>query len=253
MEDFFPDYLRQYIQPIKLAEFKSKGKVVCSCGCDEFDYHYLHFRYVPTERDKQIAEINKLSSEMFDNRTGPYEKYKNKDRREIPFAGWTFITIGGIEYFVHKLDVIGHSLRIYNSIEELMKDPIYFGHVIWKSKEPNEPSEYQYIFAKCKHCGKEILLFDDRYYGYDGVCTHSEQPNKPYLDTGKLKMTKPHCDGVGYKIFVTIDSTGKEDLFEGMDGVISEENWKDAFEWIKIDLECAKCGKKKNVLNLETM
>ena len=254
MEDFFPDYLRQNIRAVKLAENKSKGQVVCSCGCEEFDYNYLHFRYVMTERDKQMKEINNLSSEMFYSRTGPYKKYENKDRREIPFAAWTFVTVDGIEYFVHVLDEIGHSLRNYNSIEELMKDPLYFGHVIWKSDGPDEPTEYQYIYAKCKHCGKEILLFDDRYYGYDGMCMRYEQPNKPYRTDGKLKTTKSHCEGAGYKIYVTIDSTGKEDLLEDSDPeFINDKNWKNAFEWIKINLECSKCGKKRNVLNLETM
>ncbi len=249
MEDFFPNYLRQNIQPIKLAECKSKGKVICSCGCDVFDYNYLFFKYTPTEEIKKMAEISKRDDEMLEKRVGPYKNYVRGDIKFL--AGWTIVkTTDGKEYWV--MFVGSHSTH-YDTIEEAMQAPNYVGHVEKSPYDPNKPTEYNYIFAQCKHCGKKFLLLDDRYYGYDGLCTHCEQPNKPYLDSGKLKIKKPHCVGAGYKIFVTIDSTGKDDLFEGTDGVITDENWKDAFNWIKIDLECSECGKKKNVLNLETM
>ncbi len=248
MEDFFPNYLKRYIQPVKSAEFKSKGKVVCSCGCDEFDYDYLFFKYTPSEEIKKMAEIDKRSQEMREKRIGPYKNFVSGDINFI--AEWSGASFDGKSYWVKH---VGEYTEPHNSLEEAMKDPNYIGHVEWEPYDPTKPTEYEYIYAKCKHCGKEILLFDDRYYGYDGVCTHHDQPNTPYRTDGKIKTKKPHCEGAGYKIYVTIDSTGKEDLFEDTDGVITEENWKDAFEWIKIDLECAKCGKKKNVLNLETM
>jgi hypothetical protein len=125
--------------------------------------------------------------------------------------------------------------------------------------EPNivdtRPPEYFYITAKCKNCGKEILLFDSRYYGYDGVCSHFENPNKEYGTDGKAKIKKEHCADAGYKVYVTFSNTGKEDLFENDmgDGTITEENWKDAFDWIIVHLECSKCGRKVKVLDLETM
>lgn len=249
MEDFFPKYLKQYVKPIKLAEFKSKEQVVCSCGGEVFDYKYLFFKYMPTEEDKKMEEIEKLDDEMQEKRIGPYKKYKHKISEDIPLADWTIETFEGKRYWVMYVG----DTKDHKSLKEVMKDPHYIGHFEKVPYDLSEPTDFQYMYAKCKHCGKEILLFDDRYYGYDGVCTHYEQPNKRYRADGKLKTTKAHCEGAGYKIYVTIDSTGKDDLLEDTDGPITEENWKDAFEWIKIDLECAKCGKKKNVLNLETM
>ncbi len=255
MEDYFPNYLRDYIQPVKSAEFKSKGKVVCSCGCEEFDYNYLFFKYIPTEEDKQMAEIERLADEMEEKRIGPYKQYKHKKDTDIPITEWTGCKFNDKWYMICHLDSFRFLKKSYDykSLEEYIKDPDYIAHFEELEKDPTKPTEYEYIYAKCKHCGKEILLFDDRYYGYDGVCTHYEQPNKLYRTDGKLKTKKPHCEGAWYKIYVTIDSTGKDDLLEDSDGTITEDNWKDAFEWIKIDLECSKCGKKKNVLNLETM
>lgn len=250
MEALFPDYLRRYMRDIKLTEYKSKGQVVCSCGCDEFDYNYLHFTFVCPEDTKKMIEINKRTDEMRKNHTGRYERFKQGEK--IPLEGWTLKTFNGVDYWIYHFDKYGWMDNCH-TIEEVMERPDYIAHVEKVERDPNKPAEYEYIYAKCKRCGKEILLFDDRYYGYDGVCTHSDQPNKPYLTNGKLKTRKTHCEGSGYKIYVTIDSTGKDDLLEDSDGVITEENWKDAFEWIKIDIECAKCGKKRNVLNLETM
>jgi len=252
MEDFFPEYLRQNIRIVKLSEGKSKGQVVCSCGCEEFDYNYLFFKYIPSEEIKKMSEIGKRSSEMREKRIGPFKDYKGQKGDFRFMLVWTSSTYDGKDYWIAHLDDLEWVGR-HHSLEEVINDPKYLGHVENPPYDPTKPTEYEYIYAKCKHCGKEILLFDDRYYGYDGVCTHYEQPNKPYLDTGKLKVKKPHCEGAGYKIYVTISGTGKEDLLENADNVINDENWKDAFEWIKIDIECAKCGKKKNVLNLETM
>ena len=256
MEDFFPDYLRQNIRAVKLAENKSKGQVVCSCGCEEFDYNYLFFKYLPSEEYNKMAEIHVLAQEMSEKRIGPYKQYKHKEDRDIPIAVWTCCKFDGKWYNIYHLDSF-RLLKVhseYKSLEDYIKDPDYIAHFEKPPYDPNEPTEYQYIYAKCKHCGKEILLFDDRYYGYDAMCMRYEQPNKPYRTDSKLKMKKPHCESAGYKIYVTIDSTGKEDLLEGADPeFINDKNWKDAFEWIKIDLECAKCGKKKNALNLETM
>lgn len=248
MEDFFPNYLKQYVKPIKLSEFKSMGQVVCPCGCEVFDYNYLHFRYKITEVDRQRAEIERQAHELREKRIGPYKKFVPGDIKFL--AEWTGETLDGKSYWTLY---VGGQTKSYNSLKEAMKDPHYIGHFEKAPYDPNKPTDYHYVYAKCKHCGKEILLFDDRYYGYDGVCTHYEQPNKHYRADGKLKTTKAHCERAGYKIYVTIDSTGKDDLLEDSDRSITEENWKDAFEWIKIDLECSKCGKKKNVLNLETM
>ncbi len=249
-ENFIPKYLQDFASVVKSTEDKTKAKVVCSCGCEEFDYYYLFFKFVMTEEEKQMIEIDKRADEMEEKRIGPYKKYKRKERCPCPV--WTGDEFDGIHYWILFLDEPAN--EDHKSLEEVMKDPNYLGHVEKSPYDPNKPTEYEYIYAKCKRCGKEILLFDDRYYGYDGVCTHFETPNKPYLENGKIKMKKSHCEGAGYKIYVTISSTGKEDLIDEEDSeFINEKNWKDAFEWIKIDLECAKCGKKKTALNLETM
>lgn len=248
MTCFFPDYLRQYIRDAKTSEDKSNGQVVCSCGCEEFDYDYLFFKYKPSEENKKMWEIERMGHEMREKRIGPYKKFVPGDIKYL--AGWSIKMVDGKDYWIYY---VGGPTKHHKTLDEVMEDPNYIGHFEKAPYDPNKPAEYEYIYAKCKHCGKEILLFDDRYYGYDGVCTHYEEPNKLYRTDGKLKIKKPHCEGAGYKIYVTIDSTGKEDLLEDSDGTITEDNWKDAFEWIKIDLECAKCGKKKNALNLETM
>lgn len=248
MEDFFPTHLSQYIRPVKLAADKSKGQVVCSCGCEEFDYNYLFFKYVPSEENKKMEEIENRAREMREQRIGPY-----KDIIQGSHEFWTSENCNGKHYDVMYLYIMYEQDRTHTTLEEIVNDPNYIGHFEAVPYDPNKPSEYQYICAKCKHCGKEILLFDERYYGYDGVCTHLERPNKPYLTNGKLKTKKSHCEGAGYKIFITISSTGKEDLFENASGVITDENWKDAFDWIEINIECAKCGKKKKTLSLETM
>lgn len=113
---------------------------------------------------------------------------------------------------------------------------------------------YTYLTAKCQKCGKEILLFDSRMHGYDGLIESLEGKERNHDSTGTTKQKKSHCKDSGYKIHMTFSSTGKEDLITETDGLITEENWKDAFDWLTVDLECGKCAKlTKSWQDIETM
>ena len=182
---------------------------------------------LPVEAKEAFKEIREL-----------YEKHKNNPKTEGRLS--THYTKSGtyIGYFDSTLlrDVF------LEDITELDKKT---------SKGPKMPT---YVETVCSHCGKEIVIFNSSRDGYDGVIDEDKQ------DKGSFPIIKKRrcriCKEEVYKMEVTISSTGKTDLFTEVDdrSIINEETWENAFDWITIDLECGKCGKKtKKYMDLETM
>lgn len=253
-ELYIPKYFCDYAQTLSSNEESTGCRAVCTCKNELFDLYYLHFLWSKADSLKS-KEMQKEFEEQYRQFDNEYISFQTEIERQ---HGKTNVSSG---FYMDKQYYVLSKQRLTSQEIEKGKflEPngcvafidITANHKILQTILKKRKNSYDYITAKCKHCGKEILLFDSRYYGYDGVCTHFEQPNKQYGTDGKLKMKKPHCDDAGYKIYVTFSSTGKEDLIDN-EG-ITEANWKDAFDWIRIDLECSKCGTRKNVIDLETM
>ena len=245
-----PKYIKNNARTGSVKGETETCEIICDCGSDVFKYRYIYFKRSYPFMEK-MAEIEKKAEEMRDKRIGPFKNYTEEN--EIKYMClWT----GGGELGKNCwMYVIGELGKDYGSLEEAIKDKNYIGHFFME--DDDSPTIYEYLVAKCKKCGKEIVLFDSRCHGYDGMCNHFDEPDKQYAADGNMKTKREHCKDAGYKIFLTFSNIGKEQLLcdnvgDGTD-VVTEENWRDAFDWITIKLECANCGKKKKILDLETM
>lgn len=112
------------------------------------------------------------------------------------------------------------------------------------------------VDAKCTSCNQKYEIFDYEKHGWDGfvcntVCNTVKQMHS---------LTCSNCNNNDYKLFITIHSQGKEDFIEesrlknSLGTTLDTGDWANAFEWIRIDLECSDCKQKLlGWLDFETM
>ena len=98
-------------------------------------------------------------------------------------------------------------------------------------------------------CGRETALFDASRHGWDGfVC------RMPVEETAESSVACKACGGNCFGVTVMIRSQGRDDfiqesnLEDGEGNALREDEWADAFEWIRADLECAGCGRAAALL-----
>lgn len=117
-----------------------------------------------------------------------------------------------------------------------------------------ENNDRRIIKLVCKHCGKELLLFDSDKHGWDGFVCHDNYNDRslPFQ-----KYVCPQCEKDRFLIKICILSQGKQDFIKecvSYDDSFSEDGWVDGFEWITIGITCAAClYDEKGWLDLETM
>ena len=116
-----------------------------------------------------------------------------------------------------------------------------------------ESNERQIIKLVCKRCKNEILLFDSGKHGWNGfVCKEdSLNRNEPFE-----KYPCKKCKEDSFHVSIKFSSQGKEDFEEECsdDDEFSPKDWVNAFDWIRISLNCEKCGFEiKKWLDMETM
>jgi len=108
------------------------------------------------------------------------------------------------------------------------------------------------IKAKCCQCGKEHLLFDKDFHGWDAVLCHD--PKQSSLPRPNLIIWKcQNCDKSAHSIVFEISGLSKADFIREVGDKFDGENWANAFEWINISLRCKGCGlESKNWVDYET-
>jgi hypothetical protein len=255
--DFLPNYIKAFASIIDEKNDKTKCLVKCTCGDTSFDVGYIHFPY-----NKAAERRFKLYQKEHNDALEKRDEKCNAFKKEVAKKHGVLISSGGFYKGKHYL-VLAKQRIMSQDIEKgdfLKPDgcvaflDITPEYQVLTSIAAKFKSGYYYFTGRCRGCGKEILLFDSRKYGYDGLCEALEGRQRNDDTNGITKTKKRHCENEGYKIYLTFSSTGKEDLITETGGLITEENWKDAFDWLTIDLSCNKCGKTtKDWRDIETM
>lgn len=108
------------------------------------------------------------------------------------------------------------------------------------------------VKVKCLQCKNEYSVFDSDYHGWNGFVCGGDNRDKERPST---KMWHCHeCSGTDHKVILTINSQGKDDFIEEGGVDFSQEDWVDAFEWITMETDCAKCGTRNpEWISYETM
>ncbi|MBN1511602.1 MAG: hypothetical protein JXB13_06275 [Phycisphaerae bacterium] len=98
------------------------------------------------------------------------------------------------------------------------------------------------VRAHCTACGRDHLLFDKDFHGWDGfVCHNDAQASlpRPPLIPWKCLL----CGKTEHEASVQIQTQGRADFVEGTEGEFDEERWPDGFEWFSMSITCTGCGK----------
>lgn len=201
-----PGYLKYYAA---LKKVKSDTAAVFSmkCSCGS---EFFDFFANHLTQDEKKAE--KPYYDVINQLTGPFREY---DENGKMYVVW------------HMAD--GKSVR-WEDLQQLK--PWFSGIDVLK--------------AECPICGKEIILFDSRTCGYDGVTEEHTEDCMAYLPHFKRKSNSP------VKIEITIENDPSFEAFKEASGLdCTEDFYSNAFSWIQIH-GISEEGKRKKLFDSET-
>lgn len=109
----------------------------------------------------------------------------------------------------------------------------------------------QIVKVKCSHCGKEHILFDSRFNGYDAniLERESKYDNLKY-EFVPIKWKKDN-EGIA-EFFVIIDNDESLEEFNSNAYNTDYETYSNSFGWMLIQARNIKTNVKKTILNEET-
>ena len=109
------------------------------------------------------------------------------------------------------------------------------------------------ITVACASCGKEHLLIDQDFHGWNGFVCHDEsQAAKPRPPLVPWKCLA--CGGVRHAGTVRVHSPGRQGFVEEAGNEFDVERWPDGFDWFTVAIRCSACGKETpEWVSLETM
>lgn len=194
-----------------------KGTVVCSCGCNHF--HVFRAMYEQSKEEKErilkIKQFKKDNSSVLNNPVNCFATQIENDKELLGY-----------------IDDRNH----FNLLSE-----IPYKKILYKP---------EIIEAKCSSCGRKYEIFNSLLHGYDALCDSPYQIEKNCI---MKKYSCLNCKEDKFSINIKLHNIGQLELMEE-DSSINENNWMDAFDWIKIDLICSICNKlRKNWFEYETM
>lgn len=109
------------------------------------------------------------------------------------------------------------------------------------------------IAALCTSCGKQHLLLDADFHGWNGfVCHDPEQASLPRPALSAWKCLS--CAGTEHEATIQIQTEGKEDFVDQTDGEFDAARWPDGFGWFSMAITCTTCSKEtRDWVSYETM
>ena len=107
--------------------------------------------------------------------------------------------------------------------------------------------------SRCSSCGREHLLLDSDFHGWNGFICHD--PAQAALPRPQLVAWQCHgCGETKHTGTVHIQTQGKEDFISEAGEDFDVKRWPDAFGWFSLDLACSNCGKEsRELVSYETM
>ena len=199
-----PNYLDKIVKDVKNNGTWTCFSMVCICGCDKF----FLFKNFYTTIEKEIMK--------------PY------------FDA------------LHQLFTMGPVTYMYDENGE--------GH--WVKLKDNKPTDVidvpdapsisgiEVIKIKCSHCGREYVLFDNRFNGYDGVFVKEKDISKINYEAHfkQIKINSGKSVGVNVKV----ENDESLEVFIKNTGVLDcdTQTYSNAFSWICVYAVTEK-GKRK--------
>lgn len=203
----------KYIENILEITKSGKGFIYCDVICECGSKHFVGYKNVLSKSKEQI-EYEKQLSKFF-------SKYNS----------FSSATENGVRYLCGMKGIFSN--KVVDKIES-------------KSFDCTE-----IIKVKCVHCGKEFILFDSRFHGYDAVIP--ERDNKYDNVEYSFRQIKWKKDEEGiatYSIKIDNDDSLEEFINNAYEADL--ETYSNSFGSIIINAKNVKTSAKKTILNLET-
>jgi len=109
------------------------------------------------------------------------------------------------------------------------------------------------IGARCTSCGREHLLFDAHFHGWNGyVCTDERvrRVARPPFQVWACQQ----CGATTHRVTLSIHGEGMEFALGESEDTLTEEDWFEAFGWIQVDVTCSACRfGPARIVDYETM
>ena len=204
-----PHYLREVSTELKVRGGRTTFAISCVCGCDLFDV------FVNAHTPEENALLDAYRKEYERVYRGSYAGMCTID--DMGHRHWWKFVVPGI-----KIEVFPPEMPPFASV------------MCWK--------------LRCSVCGKEHLIFDNRFHGYDGVfCSeHSDRNYQPRFQQRKFR------DGLPRRIEITTENDTTIEEFRENTGIdCNYDTYSNAFGWISVHAIDSR-GKRSRILDAET-
>lgn len=149
----------------------------------------------------------------------------------------------------------GHSFELLYAAEKVENSEPRIKHLADAFLRTLE-KDGNYFFrlsARCTECSRELVVFDADFHGWNGyVCGTDEQRSVPR--PANAAWTCLHCGGAQHAISLMIDGEDRKTSLEEGEGVLTKDNWFNAFGWLTVDVTCTACGNgPSSIVSYEAM
>ena len=126
-----------------------------------------------------------------------------------------------------------------------------FGEEILEKFECKQLDSTEIVKVKCAECGKEYILFDSRFHGYDATIPERECKYDSVVYDFAPIVWKKDKDGLATFTVKIQNDDSLEDFIENAYET-DEETYSNSFGWIMIKAVNIKTKAKKVLLDMET-
>ena len=203
----------KYIENILSIVKEKRGFLHCDVVCECGSNHFCGFENIIMQTDEEI----KYEKDLID-----FHKKYNRI---------TFGNENGISYMYGMKNLFG------DEIVEKLESKSFDSTIIIK--------------VKCATCGKEYILFDSRFHGYDAMIPERNNNFDNIIYDFKPIIWKKDTEG---EATFTVSIQNDESLEEFVDNAYEadEETYSNSFGWIKIKAKNIKTKASKTIVDLET-
>lgn len=204
-----PQYLRGISAEPKVRGCRTTFSIVCGCGNDRFDV----FVNANTPEEKKRLDAYRQAVDKINR--GCWAMKGAVDDRGV-MRHWKYLAPGiRMEVFPPE-------------------EPSFVSVVCWK--------------LRCSGCGREHLIFDNRYHGYEGVFC-GENADRRYQPVFQQRVFR---DRLPRRIEITTENEKTREEFLEKTGIDCDEDTRsNAFAWISVQALDSN-GKRTRILDAET-
>lgn len=203
----------RYIENILSVTKEKRGEIECDVVCECGARHFVGYKNIIVRSEEETAY------------EAAYNAFNERYSR-IRFGDET-----GVSYIYGMKGLFG---------EEVLEKLVY-----------KQLDSTEIIKVKCAECGKEYILFDSRFHGYDAIIPERESKYDSVVYDFAPVVWKKDQDGIATFTVKIQNNNSLGDFIENAYQT-DEETYSNSFGWITIKAVNIKSKAKKVLLDMET-